>query len=169
MSSRVGLRGVAKTKGDVAETKGERVNRELIELLQELRVLIPGVQVLFAFLLTVPFTQVFRLVSDAERGVYFAAFGATAIGAVLLIAPAVRPRARFRERDKEALVVTGNRLALAGTMFVAAAIALVAVLVTERLYGWVWAAVAGVIVAGLELWFWYGWAMLREATDDDDV
>jgi hypothetical protein len=150
----------------VGETKGERLDRELIELLQELRVLIPGVQVLFAFLLTVPFTQVFGRLDDSERLLYFAAFVATAVGAVLLMAPGVRHRSRFRERDKEALVATGNRLALGGTAFVGIAIALVAVLVAERLYGWSWGVVCGIGVALLELWFWYGWSVLREVQDD---
>jgi hypothetical protein len=149
----------------VAETKAERLDRELMELLQGLRVLLPGVQVLFAFLLTVPFTNAFQDVSDAERGVYFGAFAATAISAVLLVAPGARHRARFREHDKEAIIESANRLALVGTVFLAIAMSLVAVLVTEHLYGWVWGALAGVGVAVLAAWFWYGWGVMRELQD----
>jgi uncharacterized protein DUF6328 len=151
----------------VAESQGERINRELMELLQELRVLIPGVQVLFAFLLTVPFTQVFGTIDGPERLVFFGAFVSTTISAVLLIAPSVRHRIRFRERDKEALVQSGNRLALSGTIFLAVAISLVAVLVTERLYGWTWAVAAGVGALLLQIWFWYVWGILREIDDSD--
>jgi hypothetical protein len=161
---------VAGRSRDVGEKKGERLDRELMELLQELRVLIPGVQVLFAFLLTVPFTRVFGHLGDTERVVYFGAFVATAVSAVLLVAPSVRHRARFRERDKEALVETGNRLALGGTAFLGIAITLVFVLVAERLYGWGWGVVGGIGVALLELWFWYGWSAYRELHDDrEDV
>jgi hypothetical protein len=151
----------------VAETKAERLDRELMELIQELRVLLPGVQVLFAFLLTVPFTQVFVQADGAERGVFYGAFVATAISTVLLVAPGVRHRSRFREHDKEALVKSSNRIALIGTVFLAAAISLVAVLVTEHLYGWVWGALAGVGVAALAAWFWYGWGFMRGLQDGD--
>jgi hypothetical protein len=136
-----------------------------MELLQELRVLLPGVQVLFAFLLTVPFTQVFVGADGAERGVFFGAFAATAISTVLLVAPGVRHRSRFREHDKEALIQSSNRLALIGTVFLAGAISLVAVLVTEHLYGWAWAALSGVGVAVLAAWLWYAWGIQRELQD----
>ena len=146
----------------MSETKGERLDRELIELVQELRILLPGVQVLFAFLLTVPFTQVFTRATDAQRLVYFLAFASTAVSAVLLIAPGVRHRARFRDRDKEALIESGNRLALGGTAFLAIAMTLVAVLVTEHLYGWIWGVIAGIVVSALAVWFWYAWAFQRQ-------
>jgi hypothetical protein len=97
--------------------------------------------------------------------VFFGAFAATAVSTVLLVAPSVRHRSRFREHDKEALIQSANRLALAGTVFLAIAISLVSVLVTEHLYGWVPGALAGVGVAALAVWFWYVWGIQRELQD----
>ena len=101
------------------EDAKERIDRELIELLNELRVALPGVQVLFAFMLVVPFSQ--RLLeSDAvERWIYFAAFIAAALGAALLIAPSSYHRLRFRQGDKERMLHTSNRLLLSGMAMVA--------------------------------------------------
>jgi hypothetical protein len=96
-----------------AEDKKERVNRELIELLNELRVALPGVQVLFAFLLTVPFAQRFGAVSDLQRAVYFVALISTAVASVLFITPTAYHRLRWREPDKEGMLFTANRLAIA--------------------------------------------------------
>jgi Family of unknown function (DUF6328) len=144
----------------------ERLDREWGELIQELRVLLPGVQVLFAFLLTIPFAVGFKKVTGVERGLYFAAFAATTVCAVLLIAPGARHRGRFREFDKEALIQTSNRLALAATLFLALAIAAVAVLIGEYLYGWFVGVCAGAVVAVLTAWFWYGWTMSRRMRGD---
>src|SRR5438445_13719808 len=95
------------------EGEKQRVDRELIELLNELRVALPGVQVLFAFLLIVPFSQGFAKVSSAQRAVFFAAFLCTAIATALLIAPSSYHRIHFRRHDKERMLITSNRLALA--------------------------------------------------------
>jgi hypothetical protein len=148
------------------ETPGQRLDREWGELVQELRVLLPGVQVLFAFLLTIPFATGFKETTGVERDLYFAAFAATTVSAVLLIAPGARHRGRFRERDKEALLSTSNRLALAGTGFLALAMTAVAVLIGEFLFGWVIAACAGAIVAIITGWFWYGWTLSRKLHTD---
>jgi Family of unknown function (DUF6328) len=78
----------------VAETSEQRHNPELIELLNELRVALPGVQVLFAFLLAVPLANGFPKLSQTGRDVYFAAFIATALSIVLLIAPSSYHRLR---------------------------------------------------------------------------
>jgi cation transport ATPase len=145
------------------ETEAERLDRELVELVQELRVLLPGVQVLLAFLLTVPFSVGFRDVTGPERALYFAALAATTVSAVLLIAPSARHRARFRDRDKEALVVSSNRLALLSTAFLAAAMIAVVILVGAYLYDWVVGVVGGVATLALIAWFWYGWSMSRRA------
>jgi hypothetical protein len=149
------------------ETKAQRLDRELGELLQELRVLLPGVQVLFAFLLTIPFTVGFSSVGSAERLVYMVGFCCTTLSAVLLIAPSARHRARFREHDKEALIHAANRLALAATVFLGAAIAAVGLLIGEYLYGWIEGGVVASVTVGLIGWFWYGWSVLRRATHPD--
>ena len=146
---------------DNQETKAERLDRELNELTQELRVLLPGVQVLFAFLLTVPFSIGFKTVTGAERALYFVALASTSISAILLIAPSARHRARFRDRDKEALVVSSNLLTIAGTLFLAIAMATVIALVGEYLYNWVVGVSAGVLTFVLIAWFWYGWSISR--------
>jgi len=143
------------------ETKAEQLDRELTELVQELRVLLPGVQVLFAFLLTVPFSIGFKSVTGAERALFFAALAATAVSAVLLIAPGARHRARFRDRDKEAIIVSSNQLTLAATGFLAVAITSVVVLIGDYIYNWVVGVIAGVVTFVLIAWFWYGWSVSR--------
>src|SRR5437764_5244862 len=90
------------------ETRHERIDRELIELLNELRVALPGVQVLFAFLLTVPFTQRFGHTTAIERDIYFVTLILAALSCVLLIAPSSQHRLLFRKRDKEALLLRSN-------------------------------------------------------------
>ena len=96
------------------ETPEERADRNLSELLQELRVALPGVQILFAFLLTVPFAQGFTRLDAFQRNLYFAVLLSTAISTALLIAPSAHHRLLFRMRDKENLVRVSNRLAIAG-------------------------------------------------------
>jgi hypothetical protein len=143
------------------ESTAERLDRELAELVQELRVLLPGVQVLFAFLLTVPFSVGFESVTDAERALFFIALAATSVSAVLLIAPGARHRTRFRDRDKEALIVSSNQLTLAGTAFLAVAMTAVVALIGEYIYNWAVGVVAGVLTFALVAWFWYGWSISR--------
>jgi hypothetical protein len=104
------------------ETKKERVNRELNELLGELRIALPGVQMLFAFLLTVPFYARFESLNATSRGVFYATFTATTIAAVFMIAPSSNHRISFRARDKERLLFRANRFALVGLAFLALAI-----------------------------------------------
>jgi hypothetical protein len=99
---------------DSEESRKERANRELIEMLNELRVALPGVQVLFAFLLTVPFSVGFSEVSDFQRSAYFVTLVASALASGLLIAPAAQHRVLFRQHDKENLLRRSNRYATAG-------------------------------------------------------
>jgi hypothetical protein len=96
------------------ESKDERVNRELIELLNELRVALPGVQVLFAFLLILPFTSGWPQLGHSGRIFYFVALALAAISSGFLIAPSAHHRLRFRRREKEQLVIWGNRMAICG-------------------------------------------------------
>jgi len=103
------------------EDQHERVNRELVELLQELRVALPGVQVLFAFLLTVPFSQGFVQTTDFQRDLFFATLAATAVSTVLLIAPSAWHRIHFRQKDKEHILLASNKLSMAGLAFLALA------------------------------------------------
>src|SRR5213592_1583011 len=113
------------------ETDVERLDRNLGELLQELRVALPGVQVLFAFLLTIPFNQRFALLTTAQERIYLATLLSTTIAAVLLIAPTAYHRLTFRKQQKERLVFVANRLAIVGLGFLAVAMTGVVLLVTD--------------------------------------
>ncbi|HVM17241.1 MAG TPA: DUF6328 family protein [Gaiellaceae bacterium] len=143
-----------------------RLDRELIELLNELRVALPGVQVLFAFLLTVPFTGGFQRVTDLQRDAYMVALVATAIGSALLIAPTAYHRIRFRDRDKEQLLRTANRLALAGLVFLAIGMTASLFLVVDFIFSFTAAALAAGLLAGVFVWFWWGLPLLRKARED---
>ena len=112
----------------------ERVNRELIELLNELRVALPGVQVLFAFLLAVPFTQRFAQTTDLQRDTFMVALLSTLAGSVFLIAPSAYHRIRFRDRDKEALLQISNVFAIVGMVFLALGMTAVVFLVTDMIF-----------------------------------
>ncbi|MGH2710721.1 MAG: DUF6328 family protein, partial [Actinomycetota bacterium] len=158
--------GRCASKSMAAESKDERLDRELIELLNELRVALPGVQVLFAFLLTVPFTQRFPELTDLQRDVFFGTFLATAFATVFLIAPTAYHRLRFRDRDKERLIHTATRQAIAGTVFLALAVTGTVFLITEVMFGvGAAASVAGVILGTLT-WLWYGLPLTRKLRDE---
>jgi hypothetical protein len=143
----------------------EDLNRELIELLNELRVVLPGVQVLFAFLLAVPFSNGWKDVTDLQRDVFFLAFLATAIASILLIAPSSYHRLRWREGDKEHLLETSNRLAIAGTAFLALGMTAAVFLITDILFEAWWAALTTALIAGAFAWFWYGLPIIRDLRD----
>jgi uncharacterized membrane protein YuzA (DUF378 family) len=117
------------------ETPFERADRNLAELLNELRVALPGVQVLFAFLLIVPFSQGYAHMSQFERKLYFGVLLCTGLAAMLLIAPSMHHRLEFRRRDKEYLVLTANRLTIAGLSALAVAMTGAILLITHVLFG----------------------------------
>ena len=139
----------------MAEDQKERIDRELIELLNEIRVVLPGAQVLFAFLLTLPFTQRFESLTAIDRDAYFAAFICTAIGTSMLMAPTMNHRLRFREHDKESMLLWFNKLTLVGSGFLAAAIALSVYVVTGMLFKATWATVVGGLIAVWLVVVWY--------------
>jgi hypothetical protein len=116
------------------ETPKERSNRELIELLNELRVALPGVQVLFAFLLAVPFAQGWRRITSFQKDVFFAAFLSTALSSLFLMAPSAFHRIGWRVTDKARIVQASNNLTLAGLAFLAFAIESVVLLVTDYIF-----------------------------------
>ncbi|MFL5737725.1 MAG: DUF6328 family protein [Actinomycetota bacterium] len=149
------------------EDRKERVNRELIELLNELRVALPGVQVLFAFLLIVPFSQGFSKLTSVQRIAYFVAFVCTSAATALLIAPSSYHRLRFRQSDKERMLFTANRLAIAGTAFLLVAITGVVYLVTDVLFHIAWASVVAAVNAAWFAWFWYGLPLSRGYVRED--
>jgi hypothetical protein len=148
------------------ETKDERLNRELEELLQELRIALPGVQILFAFLLVVPFNNRFAETDDLQRDVWFAAL-LLALGAVAcFIAPTAYHRIRFREYDKERLLLTANRLALVGLACLATALSASAFFVTGFVFSDRAAAVVTAIAAGTIGGLWFALPLLRKVSDE---
>jgi Kef-type K+ transport system membrane component KefB len=140
----------------VPESGEERRNRELIELLNELRVALPGVQVLFAFLLAVPFANGFPKLGELDRHVFFVAFIATALSTVCLIAPSSYHRLRWRDHDKERMLVVSNWLTIAGLALLAVAITAVVFVITDFLFHRAWAAAFTAIVAVAFLVLWFG-------------
>jgi hypothetical protein len=126
------------------ESEGERLDRQLAELLQELRVILPGVQVLFAFLLTVPFSARFEDITDTQRGVYVGVLLGTALATVLLMAPTALHRLRFRQRRKAQIVEISHRLTIAGLAVLALAVSAAVFLIVDVVYGR-----AGGLAAGL--------------------
>jgi hypothetical protein len=117
------------------ESEDERLDRNLGELLQELRVALPGVQVLFAFLLAVPFQRNFTEISPFEEKVYFATLLCTAVSAALLIAPTAYHRMTFHFQQKRWLVFVANRMVIAGLAFLALAMTGAILLITDVLFG----------------------------------
>ena len=144
----------------------EDLDRELIELLNELRVALPGVQVLFAFLLAVPFANGWQRVTDLQRDVFFVAFLATAAASILLIAPSAHHRLRWREGDKEQMLRTANVLAIAGTIFLAIGMTAVVFLIGDILFDSWWAGLTAALVGAAFAWFWYGLPLLRAVSVD---
>jgi Family of unknown function (DUF6328) len=134
---------------------GTRLDRELNELLQELRVALPGVQVLFAFLFTVPFSQRFGQLTTTQRTSYFIAFLTAAVSTALLLAPAAYHRIQWRQHDKERLLQMSTRLALGGLAFLTVAMASAAFVVTDVLYDTTWAAVVAAAVVAVLAAFWF--------------
>lgn len=128
------------------ESEGERLDRNLGELLQELRVALPGVQVLFAFLLAVPFQQNFTKITSFQKDVYFGTLLCTAIAAALLISPSAYHRLTFRYQQKRQLVFYSNRFAIAGLVFLALAMTGAIMLITDVLFS-TWATVVTTALA----------------------
>ena len=152
-------------ENDEGENEKERLDRELIELLNELRVALPGVQVLLAFLLAVPFAQRFARVTELQKDVYFAAVLFATVATALLIAPSTYHRIQWRQRDKAQMLRSANRLSIAGTVFLALAITAVVFLITDVLFGGVATAVVTAGTTIVFAWFWYGMPLARRLRD----
>ncbi|MDQ5817940.1 MAG: DUF6328 family protein [Actinomycetota bacterium] len=113
----------------------ERSAREVVELLQELRVVLPGVQVLFAFLLTVPFTQRFAQLTTLQQNVFFATLLCTAAATALLIAPSAHHRLLWRRGAREERLQVGNVLTILGLLFLVPAMVGVIFVITDLMFG----------------------------------
>ena len=138
-----------------AESGDARRNRQLGELLNELRLALPGVQMLFGFLLAVPFSQRFAHVSADQRGLYYTAFLTSAGASICFIAPTAFHRIVWQHGEKGVLLRVSSALAIAGTVFLAVAVTCVVLFITSFLYGSSPAALAGAVtLAGLVV-LWY--------------
>src|SRR4051794_6036958 len=139
----------------------EKRDRQMLELLNELRVALPGVQILFGFLLTVPFAQGFQRVTATQRTLFYATLFATAVSTICLIAPSATHRLRFHQRDRAFVIESANQYLIAGLAFLGIAMVLAIALITDFLYDhWItWAAPAaiGLLLTG----FWFVRPLLR--------
>jgi amino acid transporter len=152
--------------GEKNESRDERLDRELIELLNELRVALPGVQVLFAFLLTIPFTGTFRDLTDVQRDVYFATFCATIASTAFLMTPPAYHRLRWRRYDKERMLRISNRTAITGLAFLALAICGAAFVIADVLFGTAGAAAPVAAAAALIAGLWFVLPLGRQLEDE---
>ena len=144
-----------------AEELKARLEREHNELLQELRALIPGAEVLLGFLLAIAFTSQFAKLDDVERYVYYGTLVSTAVALVLYLAPAAYHRLRFREGDKDYMLRKGNREAIAGTVASSLALTGVLYLVTVFVFGREEAVIVAIAFFGFTAWRWWSHALLR--------
>src|SRR3954467_7706278 len=146
------------------ESELQRLDRNLTELVSELRVMQTGVQVLFAFLLTVPYTARFVRADMLGRTVYIATLLCAGVACALLMAPAACHRLLFRRRDKCYLVWLANRMAIAGLAFVGAAMTGAVLMVTTLILNTVAAAVLTACTAATFVILWYALPMRRRRT-----
>jgi len=157
---------VAENPSQREETDRERLDRQLNQLLNELRVAMPGVQVLFAFLLAVPFQQRFAQVTDFQRDVYFVTLLAAAVASALFIAPTAYHRLMFQARDKPRLVALSSKFALGGLLALAIAINGALLLVTDVLFDGTAVIVTTIAAATLYIGLWFVLGFVRRISKD---
>jgi hypothetical protein len=152
-------------EGEPGESEKERLDRNFQELLQGLRVALPGVQVLFAFLLILPFQQGYVKVTEFQETVYFVTLLCTGIASACLIAPPVRHRLLFRRGVKDWILFNSNRVVTVGFVFLAVAISGAILLISDFIYDST-AAVLATLLVGLALaWFWFASPLLELRRD----
>lgn len=149
------------------ESREDKLDRELVELLQEMRIMLPGIEVIFGFLLTVPFTARFTQLSNLQTSTYFTVFISTALATALLVAPSAYHRLRWRQYDKEHLLRVANKFAIAGLAFFAVSMSGIAFIVTDvviqtSIAVWVAAGVGAIVLV-----LWFGLPLLRGAQDEE--
>jgi predicted membrane channel-forming protein YqfA (hemolysin III family) len=141
------------------------LDQEWSELLEEHRVAMPGAQVLFTFLLILPFQNRFQELSEAQEGLYFGAFICASIAIVLLITPTASHRIRWRQHDKEALLRYATKTSIAALVFLAAAMTASVFLVGDFMFEIPTAVVATAAIAVLFAWFWFARPLFRRLRD----
>jgi membrane-bound acyltransferase YfiQ involved in biofilm formation len=148
---------------DRSEDEQERLNRQMMELLNELRVAMPGVQVLFGFLLTVPFQQRFQRVTEFQETVYFVTLISAAVATAFLIAPSAYHRVMLEQHDKPNIIHIGSAQMIAGLCALALAMNGAVLLVTDVLFEAGAVTVTVVLLASLYLTLWFGFPLVRRA------
>jgi cation transport ATPase len=143
------------------EEEQERLNRQMMELLNELRVAMPGVQILFGFLLTVPFQQRFARVNDFQETVYFVTLVAAAVATALLIAPSAYHRVMFEQHDKPNIIHLGTAQMLAGLAALIVAMNGAVLLVTDVLFDAATVVLTVVVLSTLYVSLWFGLGLVR--------
>jgi Family of unknown function (DUF6328) len=141
-------------------------DRQMAELLQELRIALPGVQILFAFLLTVPFAARFEDVTSFQKATFFVALLSSAGSAVCMIAVPATHRLRFQRRDRTYIVAVANRYLIAGIVLLAVGVVSALMCLTDFLYGgaatWIWPGLIGILL----LWLWFARPLLRDRSSE---
>ncbi len=144
----------------------EKRDRQMLELLNELRVALPGVQILFAFLLAAPFAAGWERITPFQRDVFFVTLLASAVSVACLIAPSAAHRIRFHQGDRRWIIETASRLAIAGLGFLALAMVGAVVVVTDFLFGppgvYIWPVLVALVFIGL----WFVRPLVRHVDDD---
>jgi hypothetical protein len=156
------------SSGDSGESEKERLDRNFQELLQGLRVALPGVQFLFAFLLILPFQQGYADVTDFQEKIYFGALVCTAIATACLIAPPVRHRLLFRQGVKDWILFNSNTVVQVGFVFLAVAICAVIVLIADYIYSSTVAVLASGGIAVLLAWLWFASPLIERAKEGSE-
>jgi len=157
----------ARGDGPPGETPHQRDSRRLRELLEETRVAMPGVQVLFAFLLAVPFQSRFQQLSAFERDVYLVALLSAAGATALFIAPSAFHRIRFRRRDKAFLVTIGNRMVIGALALLAVSMSAAVLVVTSFILEPPVPAIMTTTTAGMFAALWFGLGVIRGRMGND--
>jgi hypothetical protein len=147
------------------ESPAERLEREVEQLLQELRSIIPGVQVQFAFLLTIAFTQRFESLTDVQRGVYYVSLIFGALSLVLLLAPSSFHRVRFRQRDKEAMIRSANVEVIAALVLISCSVAGIVFLISDVMFTTEFAVAASALIWIASSLLWWGYPLARRRHD----
>jgi cation transport ATPase len=151
----------AEARDDRSEEEQERLNRQMIELLNEVRVATAGVQVLFGFLLAVPFQQRFTQVDDFQRKIYFVTLLAAAAATALLIAPSAYHRVAFQQHDKPRIIRLGSRQFIAGLVALTIAMTGAVTLVTDFLFAASTTIITAIAVLVGFGWLWFGIGLWR--------
>lgn len=150
---------------DPAETPEQRLQREHEQLFHELRAIIPGVQVLFAFMLTVAFTQRFQELTDVQRWVYYLTFLCAGSGLMLLLAPASYHRVQFRRGDKEAMMRVANIEALTALIMISLAVAGTVFLITDLMFSTEAASTVAATMWALICVLWWAVPLARRMSE----